>query len=153
MTIQLFSSDLNLHGPKNPKYAIKIDSYLYSNSCFPKPRVSLPPPKSQPTNSSFNRNTRFGSLQFSSLHQNFDTRKIPKSAITFVLFRHSKSIFSVTTGFISPTKVAIENFLLLRSISIKNFFSVLYARILIIQNCQNVFLIWSFLDFPTRVPP
>ena len=63
-----------------------------------------------------------------------------------------QSQFSVTTGFISPTKVAIENFLLPRSFSIKNFFSVLYARILIIQNCQNVLLLWTFSIFQPGFP-
>ena len=50
-------------------------------------------------------------------HQNLDSPKFPKYAITFDLFWHSKSSLSATTGFISSTKVAIENFPLSRTIS------------------------------------
>ena len=52
-------------------------------------------------------------------HQNLDNPKFPKKchAITFDLSPHSRSSLSATTAFISPTKVAIESFLLLLNTS------------------------------------
>ena len=56
------------------------------------------------------------------LHQNLDCPKVPKVAITFDLFPHSKSSMPATTSFNFSTKVAIERFPLLRKFSVKNYF-------------------------------
>ena len=47
-------------------------------------------------------------------YQNLDTPKIPINAIILDLSRHSKLSSPATTGFISFTKVAIEDFLRFR---------------------------------------
>ena len=60
-------------------------------------------------------------LQIKPSHQNLDSAKIPKCAISFDLSRHAKSSLSATTGFMSSTKVAVKGFPLLRSISANNY--------------------------------
>ena len=54
-------------------------------------------------------------------HQNLQSPKILKFAITFDLSRHAKSSSTATTGFISSTKMAIGGFSLLTSISADNY--------------------------------
>ena len=58
---------------------------------------------------------------FFSWRQNLDSPETPKNANTSDLSRHSKSSLSVTTGFISSTKVAIEKFMFLKNINFGNY--------------------------------
>ena len=55
---------------------------------------------------------------FSSLHQNAESPKIPRTAINTDLFRYSNSNFSVSTSLISSIKVSIESVRLVEEDSI-----------------------------------
>ena len=65
----------------------------------------------------FVKKIRLTNVWFFYLHQNHDSRIIPTYASIFDLFRYSKSSLSVTAGFISSNKVAIEKFLVLKVVS------------------------------------
>ena len=85
---------------------------------------------------------------FFSSHQDNESPKIPELTKTFDLSRHAKSSQTVTTGFMSSTKIAIEKYPPLWTLVVTTILSFPRNWFLIVQKGRELFFNMEYYRFP-----